>query len=385
MNKQLIHIINNTSFYDKGMSGSDRRALEWSRCWIEEGHAVHVFGHACIERRYRSNNVKVRYHALSNYRSINILKNTIYSTIKGISKNSAIRRASVVYSTSDLIADSFPGFMAKLMNRNARWLSGLHLVAPNPMIGFKNTYTSKRVRPSIRNVLYFLLQCFVLGLYKRFSDLVLVSNNQDREFLIRNGFKRNKVLVTYGGVNFNDIPKGKPNKIYDACFVGRFHAQKGMDDLLNVWSDVCKTMKDAKLVIVGEGDMLNDLIRMSRDMGIEKNVVFTGFLDGREKYAVMKSSKVFLFPSTYESFGMSALEAMACGLPVIAYDLPVYGEIFSGGMLKVPVGDRNKFRKELIGLMRNKKGRMELGKEAMKVASKFSWDKTAKDIMERLA
>jgi glycosyltransferase involved in cell wall biosynthesis len=228
------------------------------------------------------------------------------------------------------------------------------------------------------------LQRLILELYKRLSDLVLVSNNHDKEFLIRRGFKENKILVTYGGVNFRNIPRGVPRKIYDACFVGRFHAQKGLDDLLNVWSKVCKTIKYAKLVIVGEGDMLEGLIQKTRDLGIEKNVIFTGFLDGKEKYTVMKSSKVFLFPSTYESFGMSALEAMACGLPVVAYDLPVYSEVFSGGMLKVPVGDGDRFYKELIDLLYDKKRRNKLGKEAIKVASGFSWEKTAKDIMERL-
>jgi glycosyltransferase involved in cell wall biosynthesis len=379
-----INIINNTSFYDKGMSGSDRRAIEWSKSWIKRGFDVHVFGHRDIEKRYYRNNSKITYHALSNYNSNSIVKNVLYSTIRGILNFREIKNADIIYSSSDLMGDSIPGFFAKLMNRRAKWIAGLHLIAPNPWLGFNNIYTGKKKGLALNNTLYFVIQRFVINLYHRCSDLVMISNKIDREFLLGQGFKEGKMIVTHGGISMKEIPKNKQKKIYDSCFVGRFHAQKGLDDLLYIWHKICKKNKKASLIIVGEGDMLMELKSKVRNLGIEKNVKFAGFVDGKRKYKIIKSSKIFLFPSTYESFGMSALEAMACGVPVLAYDLPIYREIFTMGMVKVPVSDKETFFEKLDFLLENKKERDRLSHEAMDLASRFSWEKTSKLIFEKL-
>jgi glycosyltransferase involved in cell wall biosynthesis len=88
--------------------------------------------------------------------------------------------------------------------------------------------------------------------------------------------------------------------------------------------DILRTgIPDIRAVIVGDGPEKDALHRLVRERHLEKNVTFTGFLDDPDEVtALMKASKVFVFPSIREGFGMAALEAMACGLPVVTVDHP---------------------------------------------------------------
>ena len=67
---------------------------------------------------------------------------------------------------------------------------------------------------------------------------------------------------------------------------------------------------------------------------------------GGEKIKILKQSRLFVLPSFYESWGMVAAEAMAAGLPVVAYSLPVYQDLFSKGINQVKIGDKMVFAKD---------------------------------------
>lgn len=68
-----------------------------------------------------------------------------------------------------------------------------------------------------------------------------------------------------------------------------------------------------------------------------------------------RESKVFIHPSHEEGFGVAPLEAQACGLPVVAWNLPVYQEVFPKGMIKVEMGDIKRFADKVLDLLNNKK------------------------------
>ena len=75
---------------------------------------------------------------------------------------------------------------------------------------------------------------------------------------------------------------------------------------------------DVRVIVIGDGPENDNLRSLVSGLGLEKNVEFTGFLSNYdEAIALMKSSKVFVSPSTREGFGMAALEANACGLPLV--------------------------------------------------------------------
>jgi glycosyltransferase involved in cell wall biosynthesis len=102
-----------------------------------------------------------------------------------------------------------------------------------------------------------------------------------------------------------------------------------------------------------------------------------GFLPEKDKIATLKSSRVFLFPSYEEGWGIVVAEAMACGLPVIAYDLPAYREIFHAGMLRVPVGSVAKFADATKAVLRDEEKRVRLGREGRIQAEEYDLEEIA--------
>lgn len=375
-----FHIFNNGLMVETGVSGSDRRALKWTQIFLKKKILVKLYTSPFGRKRYENYgsgfelvtvpDIKI----ISNYPFLVYLFRAIRSAflIKKVDKND------VFYSTSDLLPDAIPALWGKLTNRQTKWLTGCHLLATNPLKNYQGKYTF----PSVKGIYYFLSQRIILWIAKRLADLVMVSNPLDRKILIKRGFKEDRVIVTYGAVSWDEINKAQPLKnIYDTSFIGRYHPQKGLNDLLKAWKIVCQKFPKAKMVMMGE---LEPLLPEIKKLGLQKNIDFLGFIDGIKKFSFLKSSKIFLFPSHYESFGMVAAEAMAAGLPVIAYDLPLYQGIYSKGMIKVPLGNYAIFADEIITLLNNEEKRKGLAKDAFQNSKIFSWEKTANQILKKL-
>ncbi|WP_305066736.1 glycosyltransferase family 4 protein [Methanoculleus sp.] len=110
---------------------------------------------------------------------------------------------------------------------------------------------------------------------------------------------------------------------WDVVFTGRLIRDKNVDVLLRALATVREEVPDLRTLIVGDGPERPALERLARDLGLDGAVTFTGFLpDYDSVIAAMKASRVFVLPSTREGFGIAALEAMACGLPVVTTDHP---------------------------------------------------------------
>jgi glycosyltransferase involved in cell wall biosynthesis len=168
-------------------------------------------------------------------------------------------------------------------------------------------------------------------------------------------------------------------KRYDACWMGRYNPMKGCDDLLSIWELVCKERTEAKLAIMGSASKQMEPLIKERHLG--KNIDVLGFVTDEVKFRTLKESKVFPFPSYYESWGMVASEALACGLPVVAYDLPVYRTIYTQGVIKVPIGDQQNFACQLIEILKDENLRKQLAQEAVDLASHWKWDKVYEDFL----
>lgn len=108
---------------------------------------------------------------------------------------------------------------------------------------------------------------------------------------------------------------------WDVIFTGRLIREKNVDLLLRALVPVREEVPDLRALIVGDGPERPALERLARDLGLP--VTFAGFLpDYDSVIAAMKASRVFVLPSTREGFGIAALEAMACGVPVVTVDHP---------------------------------------------------------------
>lgn len=379
-----FYLFNNGLITDQeGYSGSDRRAYEWTKIFAARGHEITLIIPRIGRPRYQRLKGKIEIITTSSFGDRgerHYLVTYLWRALRACLLLPRIEGKAIVYSSSDLIADSLPAIYARLRNRKTKWVAGLHLIAPNPLRGFRK---KKFVFPSLSSLYYFLYQRMVIFFMKRLAHLVLVSNEQDKTFLLKKRFSPKQVLVTYGAPNWEEIERAKKDKgiSYDACFLGRYHPQKGLDDLLKAWEIVCRKKPEVKLIMLGEVLELKDRVKK---MGLEKNIEFYGFVDGVKKYSLLKSSRICLFPSTYESFGLVACEALACSLPVVAYDLPIFRKIYPEGMIRVPVGDVKKFSQAILELLTDDKKRRRVSQEAENVAKRFNWDRTAREILRRI-
>lgn len=128
-----------------------------------------------------------------------------------------------------------------------------------------------------------------------------------------------KVQVVPNGIDMNKIIHINPSlKKSDIIYVGRLIAHKNVDLLINAVALVKRQLPDIKAIVIGDGPDAERLRRLAKSLGLDENIEFCGFIDDYDQVlALMKSSRVFVMPSTREGFGLAAIEAFACGLPVI--------------------------------------------------------------------
>jgi len=109
----------------------------------------------------------------------------------------------------------------------------------------------------------------------------------------------------------------------DIIFVGRLIKEKNVCPLMQAFHILVLKQPDLRLTIIGDGPERSAMTKLIKDLSLEGNVSIRGFMeDHNEVIARLKSSKVFVLPSTREGFGISALEALACGIPVVTVDHP---------------------------------------------------------------
>ena len=151
------------------------------------------------------------------------------------------------------------------------------------------------------------------------SDCVIVPFNSNKQKLV-DLFNINpaKIHVVPYGVNHdyyykdNTVPK-IPKSV---AFLGEAKRAKGLDTLINAFQIVVKSIPDAKLHIASSGNELDKMKKLASDILPSNSYTFLGFIDEDKMREFYNSTELFIFPSRY-GFGLSALEAMACGTPAI--------------------------------------------------------------------
>ena len=141
-------------------------------------------------------------------------------------------------------------------------------------------------------------------------------SDKTRRDLVEFGVKNGKITVIPNGIELSRIQSIKPSEEKsDIVFVGRLIKEKNVDVLIKAVSLLDESVN---CIIIGDGPEKERLERLVVERSLQGKIRFTGFLGFAELISVMKSSRVFVLPSTREGFGVSVLEAFACGLPVIA-------------------------------------------------------------------
>ena len=283
----------------------------------------------------------------------------------------------VVYSSSDFFPDVAPAFMLKLFRPKVKWVQCVFHIYP---------HWRKRPGSKIKNLVGQYLQQFSLRLARR-ADVVININREVKDYLVKNGFQVERIVVNPPGIDpdvLKMIPSAPKNEGYDGVFLGRLNINKGALDLIEIWACVLKELPHARLGIIGGGsdEMVAELRHRISVYGMESNIDVLGYLENERAFALLKASKVFLFPSREEGFGIAIVEAMQCGLPVIGWKLPVYAEHFPGVVDTMDVEDYSAFALRVVYYLRSPERLSEKMLEGRLCAGKFTWGMTAKNFYE---
>ena len=192
------------------------------------------------------------------------------------------------------------------------------------------------------------------------NRVTAVSENLKKEtfelFDIKNNIEviPNFICLKEYKMDNNDYYKKRfaPNNEKVICHVSNFRKVKRIEDVIIAFEGISKEMDD-KLLLVGDGPERARLEQISRNSKFSKNIFFLGSLKSTKE--VLNISDLFILPSSKESFGLSALEAMACGVPVIASDSGGIPEVISHGKsgLLNSVGDTCQMTKNALKLLSN--------------------------------
>jgi|SRR3989344_2727654 len=188
-------------------------------------------------------------------------------------------------------------------------------------------------------------------------------------------------IVIENGIDIEEIRKTKPSKEKsDLIYVGRLIKGKNVELLLKSLPLIKKKYPDIKLLIVGDGPSRKDLETLAVSLKIMKNVKFLGCQEKANIYSLIKSSKIFTFPSLVEGFGMVVTEAFGCGKPVIAIKSKwnaSYTLIKNGKNGLVAEDNIESFTEKVINLLDNHMLRKEMEVSAKMGAERYSWEKQA--------
>ncbi|HEX7042065.1 MAG TPA: glycosyltransferase [Patescibacteria group bacterium] len=381
--------------YGSGISGGDRIFIEVARR-LRRVKKVNIYvweeGKEMCKRQGLTSgkNLKIVVWKMGWVNKLGFVVCYAGRIVKGIWESLFLKIAdpslSVVYSASEFWMDVMPAFIIKIRYPKVKWVAAWFQTAPKPWQGFSEGKREKTYKVSA--FYYWIVQMFVKPIISYFSDIVLVNNEAERKQFSKHN-KDGSVVVMLGGVNVTDIKRyrlrhKKNEKKFDAVFQGRFHPQKGVVELIDVWRMVVNRKPNAKLAMIGDGPLMDDVKGKIKKERLGKNVALFGYVfEGSKKYEIFSQSKLVCHPAFFDSGGMASAEAMAFGVPAVGFDLSAYKSYYPKGMVKVKIGDLKMFSDEILRILNNNNLRNRLGDEARKMIEKdWSWENRVDSVFD---
>ncbi len=197
--------------------------------------------------------------------------------------------------------------------------------------------------------------------------------------IIHNGIDFDRIDMALERSDIPELPDGP--KIITASTITD---QKNLRTLVRAMESVLSDIPEAKLIIVGDGPKKDEVEGFAHQLGIENAVYFLGFLPEREQvYGTIEQCDVFVVPSIYEGFCNAAVEAMGCGLPIVASDISVLREVVGDTGIFADPNSHSEFADKIESLLSNFTHREKMSNQArIRSSSKFSIEKSAREYYE---
>ncbi len=224
------------------------------------------------------------------------------------------------------------------------------------------------------------------------TEVIVNSNYMKNEVQRLFGLPFEKINVIPNGINlniYNGIEKNfefrrkyaRDNEKIVMC-AGRLVYEKGFQYLIDAAPKILNNYHDVKFIIAGKGGMMDELKAKANYLGISDKVYFTGQLCPQDLYTMYKCADVAVFPSTYEPFGIVAIEGMYAGTPIVVSDVGGLNEIVEHGVtgMKSYAGNANSLADSILSLLFDQQLAYNVAKNGKeKVKNVYNWTIIAQD------
>lgn len=214
--------------------------------------------------------------------------------------------------------------------------------------------------------------------YMREEIHTFFSTPRDKIHVIPNGIESGKFQGRIRSKEFRRKFAEDDEKI--VFFIGRHVYEKGVQILIDSIPYIIEVYEKIKFVIGGVGPMTLDLKNRVEKMGLQNKVIFTGYMEEKDKINLYKVADAAIFPSLYEPFGIVVLEAMAAGCPVVASDVGGIAEIINHKTtgMKFALNSIDSLKENLISVLMDEELSNKLITNAkLEVQEKYSWSNAA--------
>ncbi len=223
------------------------------------------------------------------------------------------------------------------------------------------------------------------------ADKVIAVSGFTKDIIIKKyGIDPSKIEVVYNGIdleNYLQAPddatlkslKDLGNKI--VLFVGRLTMQKGPDYFLKAAKKVLNYNKKIIFVVAGSGDMEHQIIAEAAGLGISDKVLFAGFLRGEELNRIYKLADLFVMPSVSEPFGITALESIVNGTPVLVSKQSGVKEAVSH-MLTVDFWDTDEMANKILAVLNYDSLSLSMKQNSFEQVKSVNWGASAQKCVD---
>lgn len=223
------------------------------------------------------------------------------------------------------------------------------------------------------------------------DKIVAVSEYTKQIIINRYKIPAEKIEVVHNSIDMDSYPESRHTNVFRYLnlmkqdgwkiigSIGRLTVQKGLTNLIRAMQLVVQKAPKTILLVVGNGEQRDELIMLSAELGIAKNVIFVDFQRGQEQRDAFEILDIFAMPSVSEPFGITPLEAIGFGVPVLISKQSGVSEVINNA-LKVDCWDINRLADQLISAVTNQSLLDTLVKESGAEFKTFNWKKSAEKI-----
>jgi glycosyltransferase involved in cell wall biosynthesis len=249
---------------------------------------------------------------------------------------------------------------------------------------------------SPRAVYYSRLMAWTVS---RATAIITVSEHAKRDVMRVLGVGDDRVTVTYEAADARFSPRGSPNERERlgeryalpqryVLYLGGAERRKNLETLVRAWAARRDALRrcDVRLVLVAHlpppDNLYPDIRRLVRELDLGDDVHVVDRVDEEDKPAVYRNALLFVFPSRYEGFGLTPLEAMASGVPVLCSNATSLPEVTGDAARQLSPDDPAAWGDAMVELLRDDVERDRLREAGLRRAASFSWERTARQTVD---